>query len=536
MIRGSNTTRAYAHLLTTAREESTWKQLAVVLAVAALYFLVSWTPHHHWDEFFYLFSVSVHTPRQLVQFEAHQSIFTNGYFSGKVGHVVLLRLLLVWFGTGWLSLVTIQSIYAVIMLGFVGAAWGTLRELLDQRSAGQSALVLLFLPVTTYLGFKTLSEVPSLLFTTLGCWAFLRSFRGGAGRSQNLLLAMSAVSVALGALSRVTGLLGFIGLVLALWIVGDPRFQRGQIIRRAAPLIAAALILYTLGLYWVGAPLSHLVTLAHYVAGQSVAMERLYALALAVQGFALVVPLGLSWRGPPARRIAAVWLGITGLPCLLLHEPRYYAPALVPLAVVAASGISNLTERLFRSERHWVWLSVLAALVLLNRLVFAPLMPYEVDQRALAAVVTRLEKVAPGGTYLVPWFSDFAFLRVAFPGDQVRLCITPIPGSRYTGNGHSGIMPAEDRWWAGAGNYVGSRAALDPAPHPWYYIGWTYSPSLLRLRQAFATLGIYWARDPQRAGWHDHLTGSWIWRNSGLSLTPMAQEGQYRVFRIKAPE
>jgi hypothetical protein len=533
MIRGSNSIRSYPQRVKTDRKEPAWKKRAALLAAATLFLLVSWSPHHHWDEFFYLFSAATHTPRQLVHFEAHQSIFTNGFFSGKIGHVVLLRLLLDWLGTGRRSLSTIQSIYALMMIAFAGAAWGTLRELLEEPGARESALALLFLPVTTYLGFKTLSEVPSLLFTTVGCWMFLRSFGGKQHRS-GLLLALSSLSVALGTLCRITAVACFIGLVIALYAGGDPRFPRPQVIRRAAPVLAASLLLYTLGLYSAGAKLSQLMSLAHVAASHSVKMERLYALALALQSFALVLPLGMVWRGPPVRRIVAIWLAATALPALLVIEPRYYAPALIPLAVVAASGISKFTERLFRSQRPWAWVSVLATLVLLNRLVFAPLMPYEVDQRALAAVMDRLQKFAPRATYLVPWFSDFAFLRIAFPGDLVRLCTTARPVARYTAGGHPGEMPAEDRWWAGPGNYVGSRAALDSEPHPWYYIGWTYSPSLLRLREAFAMLGIHWATDPKSAGWHDHLTGSWVWWNRGLFLTPAAQEGQYRVFRVRA--
>jgi hypothetical protein len=362
---------------------------------------------------------------------------------------------------------------------------------------------------------------------------FLRSFHADRGRS-GALLALCTLSVAMGTLCRVTAVASFIGLVIALYVAGDPRFPRAEVIRRATTVLPASLILYGVGLYSAGIQLSQIVSLAHNAASHSVTMERLYALALALQGFALVLPLGIFWRRAPARSVVLIWLAVTALPALLVFEPRYYAPALIPLSVIAAGGISRLTERLFRSEQRRAWVIVLATLVLLDRLVFAPLMPYEVDQRELATVMTRLEKVAPGGTYLVPWFSDYAFLRVAFPNDRVLLCISPLPGSRYTGNGHTRDMPAEDRWWVGTGNYVGSRAALDPAQHPWYYIGWTYSPSLLRLRQAFATLGIHWARDPERAGWHNHLAGSWIWRNPRLSLTPVARQGQYLVFRVRS--
>ena len=446
---------------------------------------------------------------------------------------MLLRLLLTTLGTGRVSLFIIQSFYALLLLAFAASAMALLRELVDRRIALRSTVVLLLLPVTTYLGFKTLSEVPSVLLSTLGCWGFVRSFREPSGRGRRRWLALAVAGLALGGLSRVTGVMEFIGLTLGLLAMKDRRFPPGEVLRRAALAAGASLCLYGLILSSVGGSAFGLLRLAYHVATHDVWLQRIYALLLALQAFILVLPFGLRTRNPQLMRLALVWLSVAALPFVAGHESRYYASALIPLAVLSSIGVSRVAERIFGRERRWAWIGVLSALVLVNRVVFAPLMPYEVDQASLNRVMMDLERTAPGGTYLVPWISDYAYLRIAFPDQPVRLALSAIPGSRYTAQGRTGEMAPEDRWWAGPERYVGSWPQLRRESRPWYYVGWDYAPPLLKLRQTLAMLGVQWAYSPEKAGWHNHLAGSWIWGNDRLSLMPAGHEGQYQIFRIE---
>jgi hypothetical protein len=504
----------------------------LLIAAGLAFLLISWSPYHHWDEFFYLFSAMAHTPRDLVRYEAGLGIFPNGFFSGKIAHVVLLRLLLKGLGAGRGSLFVIQAFYACMMLAFAAAGWGVLRELLDKRIALRSTVVLLFLPVTTYLGFKTLSEVPSLLFTTAASWAFLVSFRESTEKRRRYLLALSAVGIALGALSRVTSLLAFAGLILGILAMQDHRLPWTSVLRRAAVVTAGALLLYLFFLYLAGGSPLRLTHLAYTVATHDVWMQRLYALALALQAFLLVIPFGVRVRNGPMMRLILVWLGVAALPFLAGHESRYYATALIPLAVLCGLGVSRVAERILGRGRPWGWIGILAVLALADRALFAPLMPYEIDQTSLNRAISDLQRPGRSGTILVPWISDYAYLRVVFPDQPVRLAISAIPGARYTAQGRFGPMAPEDQWWAGPERYVGSWDRLRREPQPWYYVGWDYAPSLISLRQALGAVGVTWAHNPLKAGWHNHLAASWIWQNPQLSLTPAGREGQYQIFRI----
>jgi hypothetical protein len=514
------------------QRSSAWLQAGPLVA-ALLFLLLSWSPYHYWDEFFYLFSAAAHTPRELIRFEPTQTLFPNGFFTGKIGHVVLLRVLLDALGPGRTSLIIIQSLYALMVVAFSAAAWGVLRELLDRRSADTAALVLLFLPVTTYLGYKTLSEVPSMLLVALGCWSFLRSHREPIRVRMILLLTLSILCLTLGTLCRFTAMITFVGLLAGLILSRDRRLSGGGL-TRATGVLTASLFLYLLALYGLGGSVSQLAGIAYHTASRrGVGMERIYAMALTVQALAILLPFAV-WRRreEPMFRMAAIWLGFSALPALMVFEPRYYAPALIPLAVLCAFGLRSFTQTVLRTERKWPLLACLGALVLIDRAVFSPLMPYEIDQERLMTAVEQLQQSAPEGSFLVPWISDWAFIRVVFPQSRALLCISAGPASRYTAEGRPGVMPVTDRWWSGQQYYVGSRAALSHEPGPWYYIGWTFSPYLMRLRHLLQSLGVHWADNPSRVGGHDHMTGSWVWTDRGLSLRQIEQEGQYHVFQV----
>ncbi|MEO6055470.1 MAG: hypothetical protein ABIQ49_01390, partial [Gemmatimonadales bacterium] len=90
-----------------------------VLAAVTLFLLLSWNSGHYWDEYFYLFSVWTHTPSQLVRYELRTELFPVGFFSEKIGHVALLYVLTRVFGAGERVLYGVQTLYALLLVGFV---------------------------------------------------------------------------------------------------------------------------------------------------------------------------------------------------------------------------------------------------------------------------------------------------------------------------------------------------------------------------------------------------------------------------------
>jgi hypothetical protein len=174
---------------------------------------------------------------------------------------------------------------------------------------------------------------------------------------------------------------------------------------------------------------------------------------------------------------------------------------------------------------------LLAVVVLVNRFVLVPLMPYEVSQARLLETFKGLHSRAPGATYLVPWTSDFSLLRFAFPRANVVLCLTGSAASRHGMTGARGPLSAPDQWWAGTGHYVGTDSALAGRPEPWYYIGWERNPSALRLQRLLEHLGLggLMREGPEL---HNHLEESWIWSDDSWRLIPQGQVAQYHVYEV----
>jgi hypothetical protein len=507
------------------------KALLVGLAGVA-FLLLSWSSHHHWDEFLYLYSSASHTPAELMRLDAVMNLFPQGYLSGKIGHIAILHALVGATGRGQAALLELQRFYAALVLAAVAGASALYRELLDERLARRSALVLLFLPLTLYLAYKLLSEVPAFLFTTLACWAFVRAFRAASGRSKALLLSVSTAALAAAMLCRVTAPLGFVGLVLGLLASGDPRFPRPALLRLAVLVGVGALAVHAAVLGAFGESELRLLRLAETVAGTSKGFERAYAVVSFMQGFLLVLPFALGRPWTPAVRMAFVWLLVTVLPNLSGHEPRYYSPALLPLAIVAAIGIDRLIRRICIPQQSWAWGGALAGIVLVNRATLMPLMPYEVDQSDLVQVGNALGRGETRGTILVPWVTDYCFLRFAFPQLPVRLAMSSLPGGRYPGHGRVGPIAPSDLAWVGRSRYVGELPTLERSPLPWYYVGWSYNPVMLRIRSLAKHAGLDVLGDPHRTGWHDHLAESWMWEDPRLAMRPVGGVGQYEVFLV----
>jgi hypothetical protein len=509
-------------------------------AVAA-FLLLGWSRNHYWDEYFYLYSALAHSPRELIGLEHESGLFPVGFFSGKIGHVVLLEGLIALLGVGRRALLGVQFVYTAILLGFVAAGYAVFRQLVDARRSRRATAVLLFLPVTMYLAWKPLSETPSLLLVTLACAAFLASFRAPLGAApaavsvtapvtavwrSRVLVAASILALALGALCRITMVVCFAGLVAALLAAGDRRFPRRRVIRRAVVVFTGAALLAGIGLALAGGSDLPSLTLAWRVATRPNPLERVYALFFAVQAFLFVLLLVPPRRWSHGSRLALTWMLVAAVPFMAGHEPRYYAPALLPLALLAASGLQRLSSLVGGAGRPWAWGAALAGIVLVNRAGLSELMPHEVDQRDLAAIVPS------SGTLFVPWTSDYGFLRFAFPRRRIFLALSETNDSDYHWHGRPGDMRPQDQAWAGGG-YAGGIDTLERQPGPWYYVGWTYNPAVLRARTLFERMGIHLLDDFDRLHLHSHLAGSWIWWDPALELRPVARRGRYSLYRIE---
>lgn len=511
---------------------SRWRVALALLLVILLFLALSWNDEHYWDEFFYLYSARFHSPADLIRFEVVSRMFPPGFFSEKLGHLLLLSGLTGVLKGGEAALRTIQATYTILLVGCFGAAFGCLREMFGPSRARNAVLVLVFSPLALYLSGKALSEVPSLLLITLGCWAFVRAFRGDARPRPGVWLTLAAVAVGIGTLCRITGIVSFGALGLALLAAGDRRFAPRQVLARLLGVGIGAVGLQATAVALAGGSDLRFGSHVYNVVATHPPVQHVYAAAMFVQAFALLIPFAWRTRAENETRIGVVWLAAAALPFLAGHEPRYYAPALLPFAIVAAAGLRGAGEILFRRPVLGASLALLAVLVLFDRLLLAPLMPFEVQETQLLRFFETLRARYPQGTYLLPWAADYSLLRFAFPDQPIELCLSRTPESRYASSSGIGPINKADQWWVGNDHYVATRSDLARRPQPWLYIGWTYNPSALRIEKVLNSLGLERPSSVGARQLHNHLAGSWVWYDNSLTLTPAAALGQYRSYRV----
>lgn len=509
---------------------------SILLLLAVLFLVLSFSPCHYWDEYFYLFSVLRHSPHELLKWEAgllNDGIFPLGYFSGKLGFLVLLRALVRLFGDGYDGLLAVQTSFALIVLGFVGLSFLLMDEIIGRNEARRAGVVLLFFPLTLYFGFKVLSELPALLFGVLACWIFLRSFRSKTRFGAASLLALASVGLSLAVVCRFVVVLMFGAMIVGLLAFDNRRYEwRRLIITSSLVVLGCLAITGSIWMTSIGNPLSQFSGLVSSVTQRKPGMSvKIYAVVMTLQ---LFIPAFLMALKPPysrATRLALIWAAICTIPFLAAsryEEPRYFFMALIPLAMLTSVGLERLAAMLHLARFRFGVLSLFAAIVMFNRLVFAPIMPYELNQREYRALVVQVGKDFARPTIVAPWISDYCFLRYAFPN---RMIVTS-----FSEHDRSGAVPVGPtfRRWIGADHYVGSLTHLDHLPRPWVYVGWTFNPTVLGIQKRLGLLHIrYGSKIERRDSLKDHLAESWMWTDPKLKLRPILQIGGYRAFRVE---
>jgi 4-amino-4-deoxy-L-arabinose transferase-like glycosyltransferase len=490
----------------------------VLLAAAGVFLLVSYTADHHWDEYYYLYSVSHHTLSELLVLDATGTVMAPGYFTLKAGFVVFLNTLVGLLGKGFPALEVIQLVFAALIVAWVIVSYLLLKNILSEGEALASAVTLMFLPVSVYLGYKVLAEAPSLLLATAGCWQFLESFRTHRGWSRAGRLGFAVVALFLGILCRFVAVLLLPGLVLGLLVLRDERFPRKTVLARAG-VVAAAMVPLFLAAAVAGLQYALPLNLLRFTLGKTSGfLLRPYAWLMLVQLFLLVLPFALRRPWSNTTRFAVTWLLACTLPLASAHESRYLYLGLIPLSILVTRGVKELARLTGPRAGYLRWAALMGAIVLANRWMFHPLMPYSFNQRELATLMQETTKRYSGATYLAPFSVHYCFLAFAFPAERFRLVALVHSPEESTGFLR----------WIGEDKYVGSLDSLHHLPTPWIYVSDRHNLSVERVNERVRAVGFRTV-----VGSADHRTLSWIWSDPRLALVPVGHLGHFFTFEVR---
>jgi hypothetical protein len=512
------------------------------ILISILFLIISYTPYHHWDEFYYLYTLNYHSLTELILKENDLSagLFTKGFFTSKIGSISIIWLFIKIIGAGWLSLYILQFIFALFLIGFFFVSYKFYMELTDPADLVNSewsltaSLIVLFLPVTMYLSFKTLTEVPALFFNTFGLWMFIKSIRETVPKKICIQLSLAFIGIALGTICRLIFLLNFIGLVFSYAMIYRRRYPIKIIVHRALIIFTGLFVLFIFGFLLIGdnlvqsaGPLKDIIMIKKERDGGGV---KLYVLMMYFQFFIILLPFSLLFKWNRPFKLSIFWLCITVIPLFIAAsnlEPRFLSIGLLPTAIIINQGLQNFVKALRLNKKKIVLIS-LASIVILNRFIFTPISLYEIDQRQFKKIVSDVYKYEPQATLILPWVTDYCFLRFVYPDKQIRSSITTLSGA---GANTSFIQTDAFKWWIGRNNHVSMSEELMRQPKPWIYIGRSFSPAREKLYEYLSFLRIN--SFMQRTGDDIPLSASWIWNNAGLKLDLSRKQGPYNAYRIE---
>jgi hypothetical protein len=510
------------------------------IVISILFLIISYTPYHYWDEFYYIYTLNYHSLTETILKENDLSagLFPKGFFTSKIGSMLIISLFTKIIGAGWLSLYILQFTFALFLIGFFLVSYKFYSELIESEDLTNSkwalttSIIVLFLPVTMYLSFKTLTEVPALFFTTFGSWMFIRSIRETAPGKIFILLSLAFAGIILGALCRSLFLINFIGLIFSYGIIYRRHYLISTMIKRAMIIFSGLIILVIFVFYLKG---DHLIQSLGLLKFNIMNLKsddnavKIYVFMMYFQSFTILLPFSFLFKWTKTFKLSICWFCISVVPLFVAAsylETRFFSIGLVPAAIIINQGLQNLVKFLRLNQRIFV-LILLISIVISNRLVFTPLSLYDIDQKKLKILVSDVYKHEPQATLILPWITEYCLLRFVYPDKQIRSSITTLPGTEN----HSFIQTDSFKWWIGRNNHVSMLEELLKESKPWIYIGRSFSPARERLYEYLSMLRM--SSIMQRRVGRDPLSLSWIWNNEDFKLALIQRQGPYNAYQIE---
>ena len=470
---------------------------------------------HHYDEFAYLYGAAHYSISALAngQFEPSN---VPGFMNVKVGHLMLLRLLVDWFGMGSNLIGSVQAVYTALVVATCGI-FAMVAYIIsnDARRAMAMGAAALLIPVNIYLAPKLLAEIPGMFGAVASFLFFMVALLRRKLVHKGFFLAMSALALTYTILARQNLVLATIGGWAGLWVACPMGSRRRDIFIQV--VIVSALCVVALGVcqWFLDLNLLRGLNLANSVLGQRISRyEMMRRVIYAFGPFLLMVPFAIFSQKRRELVFYGVWFLGNVMPMFFgFHylEERFVvggAPALAGLAVMGGEVIWRFLGTPRQLFAKMAGLGTIASILVVSNNYIQPKTIYEVDEAAYGHAMDWLSKTYPTAPILIPWsMSDYHFLRMAYPDAPVYLVnsdvfFTPFTYARDT----QSWVAALKGWYAT--RYVGDYTSLEKlGDPPWIMLSW-------------------------KVGNHDTVRFSWMQGDPRVQMKLVFQTGRYQVYLV----
>ena len=389
------------------------KKIVIFLVSFLIFLILSYNRLHNWDECFYLY------------YAAFKPIETNNPFiAAKYGHLLLLNLIIKFTGTGLNGLFFLDLIYGLMLFLFVILSFMFLKEIMDSRKdAFYATIILMFLPLTIFLSFKTLSEVPALLFGSAGLLTFILGLKKENKIKSLFLSIISGFLLFLATLSRLDVSIIFFSLLPSLIIYKRFRNLFSSVLivcMTLLSLVSLESVLFKINQF----SLPFLISNIEY----DPFFHNLFRLIFIGSLFSLFTIISFINYRDKTFRFALVWFIAANIPIFILinyMNIRHYYITLIPFSILGLLGFKEsfkiLNKRNVDQRFAKIIIVFLFLLILIgNNLYMSKFMENEVDANTYDKIFKKINAVYNDEIILIPYsFADYSFLKFSYPDKKI---------------------------------------------------------------------------------------------------------------------
>lgn len=502
---------------------------------------ISFDGRLHWDEPSYLYTAT-YVPWSHILYAGFEPSGINGFNVSRLGHLAIVKGLAALVGPGPWLVGAVLATYLLSLLGFAITAYFTLRLLMPQAQRVAPAIAIaLFAPMMVYLAWKTVPDIPALLFSGLASLCWLRSLE----KRTSFGLVLSALLLALTGMTKFILAWQFIALGLTLLLFGGYRWPWQRVLWQFLAVSLGALAIFGITLVTLQIPLSTFLGFLSVAksAGEPLA-AKLFKLLLTYGVFYLAIPLALWNRHQGLKWFMVAWLGLATVPFLITVprlEVRYLVTSFMPLAGLVWLALDTLNSRARQSPnrgaalRNRIVAGLSSLAIIAAALLTQPFTAHEVHIFQLSKAIAKIKQAANNTDFsiLIPWeYTDFHYLRVAYPELPIfNVYATP----RLTPNQQHNWQQFQERYYGD--RYLSHETAVLKIEGTHFYLGYRYtfpienilgvvrspwlgplSAKLVGLIQSMAPL--------------NHLEQSWLWHDPRARFQLVDEIGHYQVYTV----
>jgi hypothetical protein len=471
---------------------------------------------HHYDEFAYLYAAAHYSISDLAngQFEPSN---VPGFLNVKIGHLMLLKLFVNWFGIGLNLIRSVEAAYTALVVATCGIfgifAYHISNNVRRAMWMGAAAMVI---PVNVYLAPKLLGEVPGMFSAMASLLFFVLALHRRDIIYRGSFLVLSALALTCTLLARQNLILACIGGWAGLWLACPMGFHRRDIFIQAVIVTVLGAMALVTSQWFIDMHLLRGLNLAHDLSGLRISRHLMLIRAKNAFGpFLLLIPFALFSQHKREAVFYSVWFFCNVVPMLFgFHylEERFVvggAPALAGLAVMGGEVIWRLLGSPRRLSAKVAGLGTIAVIVLAGNNYIQPRTIYELDEAAYAKVMGWVGKTYPASPILIPWpISDYHYLRIAYPDAPVYLVNTSVFfGPLRYAHAPKSWVEALKKWYGK--RYVGNFASLkNLAAPPWILV-------------------------TRKNGDSDSVRLSWMQNDPHVQRKLVFRVGRYQVYQVQ---